>query len=284
MVLPPNYKERPFFSLSFRSSIAVGSYFVFNVGSLGKRRVGRIIAATKADSDDHEVKVNLFIPFDNWKLHRNHFAIGEGIAKGLQEVVLTTEISEFLFDRDVEDVAFVFTPGQLEEYGAILQGIDNAFVCRFDEEGGQKLTKTLSPAFPSKHDDSLCPVMQCYTSKVFHDIESLRNQIYSDLNRVSELQGDINRTFNRIPFSSESWDYLVLKLCGGMGLTLHLFEDRASKYRITHDVLLPLVSCLQLHLYLLQLQQLLELLQLQQLEATRLDDRHRLRCPRLQLT
>jgi hypothetical protein len=130
MVHQPNYKQRPFFSVSFRSSIAVGSYFIFNVGSCGKQRVGRIIAATKAD---HEVKVNIFVPFDNWKLHRNHFAIGEGIAKGLKEVILTTEISEFLFDRGVEDVAFVFTPGQLKEYGAILQGIDNAFVCHFNE-------------------------------------------------------------------------------------------------------------------------------------------------------
>jgi hypothetical protein len=235
MVHQPNYKQRPFFSVSFRSSIAVWSYFIFNEGSCGKQRVSQIISVTKAAYDDHEVKVNR--RFDNWKLRQNHFVIGEGIAKGLHEVVLTTEISEFLFDRDVEDVAFVFTPEQLEEYGAILQGIDNAFVCCFNEEGGKKLTRTLSPAFPSKHVDSLCPVTQCYTSKVFHDIESLRNQIYSDLiAQVSELQGDINRTFNRIPFSSESWDYLVLKLCGGMGLTLHLFEDRATKYRITHDM------------------------------------------------
>jgi hypothetical protein len=162
--------------------------------------------------------------------------IGEGIAKGLQEVILTAEISEFLFDHDVEDVAFVFTPEQLEEYGAILQGIDNAFVCHFTEEGGKKLTPTLSPAFPSKHADSLCPVLQCYTSKVFHDLETLRNQIFSDLNRVSKLQGDMNRTFNRVPFSPDSWDYFVLKLCGGFGLTLHLLEEQLLKYRLTSSM------------------------------------------------
>ncbi len=206
------------------------------MGSCGKQRVGRIIEATKADEDDYEVKVNIFIPFDNWKLHQNHFAIGEGIAKGLQEVILTTEISEFLFDRDVEDVAFVFTPEQLEEYGAILQGIDNAFVCRYNEEGGKKLTPTLSPAFPLKHEDSLCLVTQCYTSKVVHDIESLRNQIYSDLNQVSKLQGDMHGTFNRILFSPQSWDYFVLKLCGGFGLTLHLLEERLLKYRLTNSM------------------------------------------------
>jgi hypothetical protein len=89
-----------------------------------------------------------------------HLPIGEGIAQGLQDVILTTEIYGFLFDRNVEDVTFVFTPEQLEEYGAILQGINNALVCCFNKAGGKKLTQTLSPAFPPKHEESLCPVMQ----------------------------------------------------------------------------------------------------------------------------
>jgi hypothetical protein len=140
------------------------------VGSCSKHRIGHIIEATEADKeDDHEVKVNLFIPFTEWKLQNMYLPIGEGITQGLQDVILTTEISEFLFDRDVEDAAFVFTPEQLKEYGAILQGINNAFVCHFNEVAGKKLTKMLSPAFPSKHDKSLCPVTQCYTSKVFQD-------------------------------------------------------------------------------------------------------------------
>jgi hypothetical protein len=60
--------------------------------------------APQADNNDHKVKLNVFIPFDKWKHHQNHLAIGEGIATGLQEVVLTTEISEFLFDSDIEEV------------------------------------------------------------------------------------------------------------------------------------------------------------------------------------
>ena len=166
MVHQPNYKQRPFFSSSFRSSIAVGSYFIFNVGSCGKQRVGRIIEATKADEDDYEVKVNIFIPFDNWKLHQNHFAIGEGIAKGLQEVILTTEISKFLFDRDVEDVAFVFTPEQLEEYGAILQGIDNVFVCRYYDNEEEVKDGDIVP-FPSMI-KAECPVPRCFLSRLFY--------------------------------------------------------------------------------------------------------------------
>jgi hypothetical protein len=46
----------------------------------------------------------------------------------------------------------------------------------------------------------------------------------------------MNRTFNRIPFSPESWDYFVLQLCGGFGLTLHLLEERLLKYRLTSSM------------------------------------------------
>jgi hypothetical protein len=53
------------------------------------------------------------------------------------------------------------------------------------------------------------------------------------LNQVSEIQGDTHGTFKRIIFSPESWDYFVLKLCGGFGLTLHLLEERLLKYRLT---------------------------------------------------
>jgi hypothetical protein len=106
-------------SVSFRSSIAIGSYFSFDVGC-GKCRDGRILEARKAANGDHEVQVNLFLPFDQWELQNRYFPIGEGIGQGLHEVILTTEISKFLFDRDIEEVAFVFTPKQLEEYGAVL--------------------------------------------------------------------------------------------------------------------------------------------------------------------
>jgi hypothetical protein len=96
----PNYEQIPFFSVSFQASIAIGSYFSFDVGC-GEGCVGRILQAAKANHEDHEVKVNLLVPFEEWKLRHQHFPIGEGIAVGLQEVVLTTEIAKFLFDRDV---------------------------------------------------------------------------------------------------------------------------------------------------------------------------------------
>jgi hypothetical protein len=82
----------------------------------------------------------------NGSFENRYFPIREGIGPGLHEVILTTEISKFLYDHDIaEEVAFVFTTKQLEEYGAVLQGINNAFVCHFNKKGLKWLvTKALS--------------------------------------------------------------------------------------------------------------------------------------------
>jgi hypothetical protein len=203
---------KTFFSVSFQSSIAIGSNLSFDV-DCGKRWADCILKARKAAADDHKVQMHLFLPFDQWELQNRYYPIGKGISQGLHEVILTTEISEFLFDRDVKEVAFVFTPEQLEECGAVLQGIDNALVFCFNQKGLKKvMAKTLLPVFPSTHDDLLCPVTQCYMLKVFHDLEYLRTPIYSDWNQVSKLQGDVNHTFNFIPFSSKSWDLFSTKV------------------------------------------------------------------------
>jgi hypothetical protein len=90
----PNYKQKFFFLGSFQSSIAIGSYFSFDVGC-GKCWASHILEARKAAGDDHVVQVNLFLPFDQWELQNKYFPIGEGIGQGLHEVILTTEISKF---------------------------------------------------------------------------------------------------------------------------------------------------------------------------------------------
>jgi hypothetical protein len=179
--------------------------------------------------------VIFFLPFDQWELENGYFPIREEIGQGLHEIILTTEISKFLFDLKVEEVAFVFIPEQLEEYRAILQGIDNTFLCCFNQKGLKKVvTKTLLSVFPSKHDNLLCPVTHCYTSKIFHDLENLRKSC--KVMSIPPSTAFPHSFFFRelglfsIEVVWESWDYLVLKLCGGMGLTLHLYDEQTSKY------------------------------------------------------
>ena len=56
------------------------------------------------------------------------------MANNLNEIVLTPRtIKHLSFDDDVVDLAFVFTKEQLLESGTYLDGITNAYICRFEE-------------------------------------------------------------------------------------------------------------------------------------------------------
>jgi hypothetical protein len=144
----PNYNHYPFFSNTFRCPIAIGSFFIFTrPTNRNKLLVGRIVEARKSveedHTDDHEVTVNLFLYFDEWPKNTTLYAIKDGLGKNLQEVVLISKTADFHFDRDVYDIAFMFTTFELSRRGAILQGIENVFVCQYydDEEevqDGQK--------------------------------------------------------------------------------------------------------------------------------------------------
>ncbi len=126
----PLYKEDPFHSRMFRSPIVNGTYFEF-LNQDGKRAVACIIKATKTDVG-WLVDANLFIFFSAWQSNYDEIAEGEG--RHIKELVLTSKTIEILFDKTVYDLAFVFTPQQLKRYGALLQGIGNAYVCRRTED------------------------------------------------------------------------------------------------------------------------------------------------------
>jgi hypothetical protein len=211
-VPPPLYTQDPFFSLKFRSMIVVGTFFVYlNKDDKDKKpQVGRVINARKAVLG-HEVKCNIFETFSQWKSPKGQqHPIEDGLAKDLAEIVLTPKTTNyFSFEEYVIDLAFVFTEEQLFESGAYLDGIANAYVCRFEDNGEE--VKGIMP-FPCQQPFNLCPLPQSYAAKVFFDIEALRARMYLDLNRRSELQGDVAKTYNCIPFSAETWAYFKWKL------------------------------------------------------------------------
>jgi hypothetical protein len=231
----PDFKQTPFFSKVFRSSIAIGSYFIFKNES-GNRQVGRIISSVKNNNEDTEVTVNIFIAFDKWLNKTEYYPINNGFGKYLNEVVLTFETATFLFDKQVDDIAFVFTPAELDRRGLVLQGVDNVYICRFCTTGTTiKEDDFCFVPFPSMYRES-CPVLQCFMARVFCDLEALRTQIFNDLNRRSELQGDINKTFNHVAFSSESWNYLKWKLSNLSGMAVTTLPVKSFSHRLTHDM------------------------------------------------
>jgi hypothetical protein len=207
-----------------------GTYFEF-LNQDGKRAVARIIKATKTDVG-WLVDANLFINFDAWPSNYDDITTGEG--RHIKELVLTSKTIEILFDKNAYDLAFVFTPEQLQRYGALLQGIDNAYVCRrteHDEDANQHLVP-----FPSKDKPQLCPITHCFLAKVFFDLEKLRSRLNFDLSQMGELQGDFGRTYNPIGFSPETWDYLKFKLSNRFRIAVHLLNKRNFVHRLTHGI------------------------------------------------
>jgi hypothetical protein len=149
----PNYEQKPFFLSMFCSPIAIGSTFIFISPSNRNRKnkhleVGQIINAQTVADHDHEVTVNVYIPFEDWPPNATLYPIKEGLGKNLHEVVLSSKTSIFLFDRDVYDIAFVFTPFKLFKRGAILQGINNVFVSHYYDDAEVVKDGELVP-FPS---------------------------------------------------------------------------------------------------------------------------------------
>jgi hypothetical protein len=219
--------------------MAIGSTFIFvtrpNKDNKNKQLVGRIIKACKAaDEDNFEVPVNVFCPFDAWPPRKPLFPIKEGLGKNLQEVVLTSETANFYFDHDVFDVAFMFTTMELSKCGAILQGIDNVFVCCYCNNEEVVKDGELVP-FPSMM-KGYCPVPQCFISHLFLDFEALRSQIYANLNRRGEQQGELMKTFNHVPFTWESWRYFKFKLSDCLGMLVVPLTNHFFLHRLMHDM------------------------------------------------
>ncbi len=239
-VVAPNFSHPPFFSSVFHCPIAIGSFFVFTTPTnRNEHLVGRIIEATKAvekdHEDDHEVKVNLFISFGERPKHTTLYPIKDGLGKNLHEVVLSSNTVLFYFDRDVYDIAFLFTAVKLSRRGAILQGIENVFVCRYYYDYEEEVNEGELVPFPSMTKGK-CSVPLCFPARVFSDIETLRSQIYADLNRRGEQQGELTKTFNHIPFAWESWAYLKFKLSDRLDIPVRPLTNRFFLHRLTHDM------------------------------------------------
>ncbi len=83
----------------------------------------------------------------------------------------------------------MFATSELSRRGAVLQGIDNVFVCCYYQDGNEVQDGELVP-FPSMIKEK-CPVRQCFLVQVFLDIETLVSQIYAKLNQRGEQQGEL---------------------------------------------------------------------------------------------
>jgi hypothetical protein len=123
---------------------------------------------------------------------------------------------------------------ELSRRGAILQGIDHVFVCRYYDEEEEVNDGQIIP-FPLMMKQK-CRVPLCFLAKLFLDIETLWSQIYANLNRRGEQQGELTKRFNHIPFAWESWAYLKIKPSERLSIPVLRLTNHFFLHRLTHDM------------------------------------------------
>jgi hypothetical protein len=138
----------------------------------------------------------------------------------------------FYFNCDAFDIAFVFTIMELSRLGAILQGIDNLFVCRYYDDEEEVNDGQIVP-FPLMMKQNIPP---CFLASFFLDIETLRSQISANLNPRAEQQGELMKTFNHISFAWESWAYLRFKLLDRLAIPVLPLTNCSFLHCLTHDM------------------------------------------------
>jgi hypothetical protein len=119
----PKHDNKPF--------IAIGSFFIFTTPTnSSKKFVGRIVKASESAEggaeENHPVTVNVFDSFDDWSGITTICPVQRRLGENPREVVLTSKLADFHFDRDTCDAAFMFATSELSQRGAVLRGINNA--------------------------------------------------------------------------------------------------------------------------------------------------------------
>ena len=219
----PTYDGTPIFCKQFASNVEIGTYILFKdeEGDEMKEVVGQILQVHSAS----KVIVAVYKPFGDIE-PRIRRPITDGLGKCLREIVSTLSQTQVKITQ-ISNLAFVFSPEKLEELGAVLQGITNAFVCRFSLNN-----VSFHPiSFPCESE--FCPVPCSLARKLYEDTERVRDVIVGILNRVSELQGDHARVLKRSSCSPEFWSYLKYRT-RGRGIAFRCFSGRQIRYRLSH--------------------------------------------------
>jgi hypothetical protein len=219
-----SYEATPIFCKQFAAFVEIGTFVLFQeVGEKRKEVVGQILQVDMPST----IIVAIFSPFEDILLQKER-PITEGPGRCLQEIIGTLSHKR-IKTHQILNLAFVFSPQKLQELGAVLQGILNAFICRFSSNGAS--FKPL--AFPCQSKD--CPVPCSLTRKLFEDIERVWDVIVGVLNGVSELQGDHARVLKHTYCSPEFWSYLKYRT-RELGIKIHRLTGKRIRCRLSHQM------------------------------------------------
>ena len=204
----------------FGRHLLPGTHIIFTQGYNEEKCVGRIISCNNLVNaltnkydyySDSNVGLSTPVLTDSWSL-------------GLQELVITdneVKISQL----DVIDIAFVFLEKNLSEYKTHgpLQGIDNIYIVRYNDNGSRMLTfNSFSTDYLVPGGAAICKIEPelvisthnlgfDYCKEVFNGVKQIQLSVLSSLNRRSAKQSDNGIVSSRFHFPEMVIQYVVQK-------------------------------------------------------------------------
>jgi hypothetical protein len=148
----------------------------------------------------------------------------------ITECVLSLEYKWVRSDA-VKDFLWVFRPESAN--ARLVKGMTNGRVIRYQLDSGNDVVHLLEEdaclAFPGMYSDYKSMYVDCYPTRVFDTIKSIRVRILSILNRRAQTQGSefaVNRQMPLMQMSADTWAYISRRM---LKSGIPQLEDHLSK-------------------------------------------------------
>ena len=221
-LIPPSSFITPAYVPSIKNCITVGTSIVSCKMTNGVR-VGRIIKilnnATEIptneaisfneDTNFPQFLVNIFLKKEDLPINNDD----SRLPVVSTEIALTNYVQWNAIDS-ILGIAFVFLSSDIDENKYDCFGMENCFTVKhfFDYETG-KLSK-IGPneffSFPSNFPNFYKYVSECYATKVWDGLESIKIQLIRILCRTALSQGNNCQISKKIQFPRSVWAYIKL--------------------------------------------------------------------------
>jgi hypothetical protein len=194
----PRYEGAPISVPLFGGILArVGSFLMVDIEDI-------VLVAQVTEQEDLEsklIRVNVYRSVDGSELAKSIPCLS-GIAQDTAEVFQTDEYHDILVGH-ITNISFVFSPSEMERNGYVIQGISNAFVCRYQADGNLKV---FNYCFPNDVTNYCSPRRSCYHERIWSSLEHVRAIMHKALNKMGEKQGV--KCMEKCFFPQESWSYI----------------------------------------------------------------------------
>jgi hypothetical protein len=195
MARVPDYGADPFWCCSLGSVLENGNFVRY--GNNDEQNTFDAVGQVLRECGSDKVEILFYHLFGSTDLRRTYHPLRNGFVDHLCELVHQTDIVVQLPKSKIREVTFVLSVSFLETNAALLQGIENVFVCRFDVKGN----KAIQIGFPCEVSHA-CPSRRSLGRKLFDDIERTRDVSSGILNREAEHGETVSAITNlcQVPF------------------------------------------------------------------------------------